>query len=142
MAAPGLSELVRHAEQAVASDEAWPALRDFLYAAVDAQITDASIASVLASPQPALPLTGELLGRLNDLSADLLDRARAAGAVDPSITPGDVASLLCGVTFAARVHSPEGVRSRTETARRYLDVLFGGCTPARRRINRRESICG
>src|ERR1700760_937643 len=54
LAAPGLEDLVGRAERATAGGDAWSALRDFLYAAIDAQMTDASIASVLASPQPAL----------------------------------------------------------------------------------------
>lgn len=126
VATPGLEELVRHAERAVASDDAWPALRDFLYAAIHAQMTDASIAPVLASPQPALPPTGDLLRRLHELFAELLHRAQAAGAVDPSITPADVAPLMCGVTFAVRVHSAAGEEARADTARRYLNVFFEG----------------
>ncbi|WP_041832275.1 TetR/AcrR family transcriptional regulator [Actinoplanes sp. N902-109] len=122
IATPGLEELARHAEQALTVDDAWAALRDFLHAAIAMQLTDAAIQPVMATAQHALPHTTQLSRHLGELFGELLRRAQAAGAVDPSVTPADVAPLLCGVVFAAKVHPGE----RAATARRYLDVLFDG----------------
>ncbi|WP_326560133.1 TetR/AcrR family transcriptional regulator [Micromonospora sp. NBC_01796] len=126
VATPGLESLEQHAEQALAGDDAWLALRDFLYAAIDAQMTDASLAPVFAAPQHALTRTAELMRHLNELFAGILDRARAAGVVNPSVTPADVGPLMCGLTFAARVRSAAGDHAPAVIARRYLDVLLEG----------------
>src|SRR3712207_3163298 len=40
IAAPGLEALLRHAEDALGDDQAWPALRGFLHAATEAQTSD------------------------------------------------------------------------------------------------------
>ncbi|WP_433534934.1 TetR/AcrR family transcriptional regulator [Micromonospora sp. CA-249363] len=126
LAAPGLESLEQQAEQALAGDDAWSALRDFLHAAVDAQMTDVALARVVAAPQHALTRTTELMRHLNDLFAGIVDRARAAGVVNPSITPADMGPLMCGLTFAVRVHSAVNDEERAVTARRYLDVLLEG----------------
>lgn len=126
VATPGLESLSRHAERALAEDDTWAALCDFLRAAIDAQMTDASLPPVLAAPRSALPYSDELKQRLTSLFSDLLERAQAAGTADPAVTPADIAPLMCGVTFAARVHPAASVPDRAATARRYLDLLLRG----------------
>jgi AcrR family transcriptional regulator len=123
VATPGLEALEKHAEQAMAAGDPWTGLRDFLFAAVDAQMTDAAHPAVFAAAADALPRTTELKQRLYRLSGTLLDRAQAAGAADPQLTPTDIAPLLCGVTYAASMHPLE---QRAATARRYLAVLLEG----------------
>jgi len=123
LAAPGLEALESHAERATTAGEPWTALRDFLFAAVDAQMTDAALPAVLAGSPDALPRTTELKQRLQRLFGDLLHRAQSAGAAAPDLTPADIAPLLCGVTYAAAMHPPE---QRAATARRYLAVLLDG----------------
>lgn len=125
VARPGLEALARHAERALAGADPWPALRDFLFAAVDAQLTDAALPAVFAAERDALPGTTELKRRLHELFGRLLDRAQSAGAADPSLTPADIAPLLCGVTYAAGMH-PAGAQGRAATARRYLAVVLDG----------------
>jgi AcrR family transcriptional regulator len=124
IAVPGLESLLRRGEQARAADDPWSALRDFLRAGIDAQMIDPAIPPVFAAPQDALPRTTELKQRLNALFADLLGRARAAGATDPAVTAADIAPLMCGVAYAAKMH-PAG-EERAATARRYLDILLDG----------------
>ncbi|MEU4236797.1 hypothetical protein [Actinoplanes sp. NPDC026619] len=53
---------------------------------------------------------------------ELLDRAHAAGAVDPAVSREDMVPLMCGVMFAASVHPGD----RAANARRYLTVLLNG----------------
>jgi AcrR family transcriptional regulator len=125
VAAPGLEALAGHAEHAIAAEDPWAALRDFLHAAVDAQMTDAALPAVFAAPQDALPRTTEVKHHLVGLFGRLLERAQSAGLADPSLTPADIAPLLCGVTYAATIH-PAGTGERAATAHRYLSVVLEG----------------
>ncbi|WP_305783607.1 TetR/AcrR family transcriptional regulator [Symbioplanes lichenis] len=126
LAAPGLEAQVRQAELALASDDPWLALRDFLHAGLEVQVTDAAVATALAAAEPALPSTRELRERLVAVFGQLLERARAAGATDPAVTTADLTPLMCGVAFAARVHPAADAAERAATAHRYLDVLLDG----------------
>ncbi|GAA2606704.1 TetR/AcrR family transcriptional regulator [Paractinoplanes durhamensis] len=123
LAVDGLEALV---ERAFAAGDPWPALRDLLYAGVDAQITDRALAPVFAAPVDALPRTTELKRRLVGRFGELLGRAHAAGAVDPAVTAADLMPLMCGVIFAAGVHPAATTAERAATARHYLTVLLEG----------------
>jgi AcrR family transcriptional regulator len=126
VAAPGLEALAAHAERAVIESDHWMAFQDFLLAATRAQVTDASISAVMAAPESALPSTVELKQRLNVLFGRLLAQVHASGAVDPAVTPADLAPLMCGVAFAARIHAADNAEERARTARRYLFILLKG----------------
>lgn len=126
IAAPGLETLAAHAERALSSGDAWAPLRDFLMAATDALITDASMSPVFAAPVDALPRTTELKQRLTALFGRLLDRAHAAGAADRGVTRADMMPLMCGVVYAATVHPVATAEERAAVARRYLAVLLEG----------------
>ncbi|WP_306208036.1 TetR/AcrR family transcriptional regulator [Actinoplanes sp. RD1] len=126
LAMPGLEAQVRQAEQALAGDDPWAALRGFLHAGLEVQITDPAVAAALAAPETALPGTEELRQRLVALFEQLLDRAQAAGATDPAVMAADLRPLMCGVAFAARVHPAADAAGRAATAHRYLDVLLDG----------------
>lgn len=146
IAAPGLEALIAQAELALAgpadgmaagggrklggdvgaegdADAAWRALRDFLFAGIDAQAADASLQPVFAAAESALPRTAELKERLAGLFGQLLGRAHRTGAVDPGLSTDDLVPLMCGVIFAATVHP---AADRGATARRYLAVLLDG----------------
>lgn len=126
VATPGIEALVTHAEQALTGADPWAALRDFLLASIDAQVTDPALPPVFAAPVNALPRTTELKQRLTDTFGRLLDRAHAAGVADPEVTKADMLPLMCGVMFAANVHHDPGSPARAATARRYLTVLLEG----------------
>jgi AcrR family transcriptional regulator len=126
VATPGLEALVSHAERALSDGDPWSTLCDFLFAATDAQITDASLPPVFAAPVSALPHTTELKQRLIALFGQLLDRAHAAGTADPGVTRADMLPLMCGVMFAANMHAATNATDRAVTARRYLTVLLEG----------------
>ncbi|MER6692313.1 TetR/AcrR family transcriptional regulator [Streptomyces minutiscleroticus] len=126
VAAPGLEALASHAEQALSGDDAWTALRDFLFAATDALITDASMSPVFAAAASTLAHTTELKQRLVTLFGQLLDRAHAAGAADPGVTQADLVPLMCGVVHAATVRPAATDADRAAAARRYLTVVLEG----------------
>ncbi|WP_246607873.1 TetR/AcrR family transcriptional regulator [Paractinoplanes toevensis] len=124
VATPGLEALTAHAERALSGGDPWAELRDFLLAAVDAQVSDPALPPVFAAPVDALPRTTELKRGLTEMFGRLLDRAHAAGVADPAVTKADMLPLMCGVMFAANVHPAGG--DRALTARRYLTVLLEG----------------
>jgi AcrR family transcriptional regulator len=125
LAAPGLEALVAQGERALADDDPWQALSDFLFAAVDAMLADASIPPVTAVPDNALPLTTELKDRLRVLCGQLANRARAAGVLRRDIAQADLIPLMCGVVYAAGARAG-GREPVLAAGRRYLAVTLDG----------------
>jgi AcrR family transcriptional regulator len=125
VAAPGLEALAAQGEQALAGGDPWRALSGFLFAGVDAMLTDASISPVTTAPDNALPLTTELMFWLAALCGQLAARAHAAGTLRPDLTQADLIPLVCGVVYAARAHAG-GPEPAPATGRRYLAVTLDG----------------
>ncbi|MEU6217508.1 TetR family transcriptional regulator [Streptomyces sp. NPDC047022] len=124
VAAPGLEALAAHGEQALTDDDAGRALAGFLTRTIEAQVTDASLSPVTAAPVDALTRTSELKRTLRSVGGQLLEQAREARVVRADLTSDDLVPLMCGVAFAANVHSAPAARA--ETARRYLNALLEG----------------
>ncbi|MEV8360811.1 TetR/AcrR family transcriptional regulator [Streptomyces niveus] len=125
VATPCLEALVAHGERALADPDAWHALEGFLTHTVEAQVGDASLAPVTAAREDALPRTTELKTSLWSAGTTLLDRAHAAGAVRPDLTPADLVPLMCGIAYAVQIHAGTPT-DRITTAHRYLSTLLGG----------------
>ncbi|QNP75568.1 TetR family transcriptional regulator [Streptomyces roseirectus] len=128
VATPGLEALVTRAEQALAEDDVWRALTGFLHSTMDAQLTDPSITAVRSAPRNVLPHTTELTTTLDTLAAHLLTRAHTAGIVREEITWEDLRPLMCGIAYAANIHT-EDQQERLESGRRYLAVTIRGMRP-------------
>jgi AcrR family transcriptional regulator len=129
VAAPGLEVLAAQGERALADGDPWQAMTDFLFAAIDAMLTDPSISAVTATVDNALPLTAELKARLQALCGQLLARAHAAGTVRGDVTPADLIPLMCGVAYAAKAQAGAR-RPASATGRRYLAVTLAGLRAA------------
>ena len=125
VATPCLESLTAHGEQALTDDDPWRALSGYLARTVEAQVTDPSLVKVVAAPNDALPRTTELKQQLWTIGSALLERARTAGAVRATVADGDIVPLMCGIAYAAHVHSRTPA-DRAVTARRYLDTLLDG----------------
>lgn len=125
VATPCLETLVRHGEEALTDTDPWRALVGFLLRTVEAQVTDAALAPVTAASTDTLPRTTELKQSLRSTGTTLLDRAREAGVVRPDLTATDLVPLMCGIAYAAQVHS-DIPADRVATARRYLTTLLEG----------------
>jgi AcrR family transcriptional regulator len=125
VATPGLEALAAHGERVLTDGDPWQALAGFLFAAIDAMLTDASISSVTAVPHNALPRTMELKARLQNLCGQLLDRAHATGKVRRDVAQADLIPLMCGVVYAAKAHT-SGHEPARATGRRYLAVTLDG----------------
>ncbi|MFI8261185.1 TetR/AcrR family transcriptional regulator [Streptomyces sp. NPDC085665] len=129
VATPRLEALTAHGERALADPDPWHALEGFLTRTLEAQVTDASLAPVTAAPEDALPRTTELKTALWSAGRELLDRARAAGAVRADLAPGDLVPLMCGIAYAVDVHGGDPA-GRVDTAHRYLATLLEGLRAA------------
>ncbi|MEH0573335.1 MULTISPECIES: TetR/AcrR family transcriptional regulator [Streptomyces] len=125
VAAPGLEALVGRAEAALADDDPWQALTDFLHTTLEAQLTDPSITAVRSAPDHVLPRTAELAGAMDAFAGRLLERAHAAGVVRGVVTWEGLLPLMCGVAYAATIHA-DHQKARLESGRRYLSVMLHG----------------
>ncbi|WP_290056835.1 TetR/AcrR family transcriptional regulator [Amycolatopsis solani] len=126
VATPALEELAERAEQALAAPDPRSALREFLAAGIQVQLTDAAVPPVFAAATDALARTTELKRELNAGFGRLLARAQAAGAIDPGLSEVDLVALVCGVAYAVNVHTGLDTTDRAATGRRYLDILLAG----------------
>ncbi|MEZ0077386.1 TetR/AcrR family transcriptional regulator [Planotetraspora sp. GP83] len=125
IAAPCLEALATQGVQALTDADPWHALQSFLLRVVEAQVSDASLSTVAAAPTDTLPRTTELKRSLRSAGTTLLDRAREAGVVRPDLASADLVPLMCGIAYAAHVHSGTPA-DRVATAHRYLATLLGG----------------
>ncbi|MBZ6102067.1 TetR/AcrR family transcriptional regulator [Streptomyces olivaceus] len=126
VALPAVEKLLRQAEHALAEDDPWTALRDFLAAAIEVLLTDPALPPVFAAGTDALEHTGDLKRRLVTAFAELLARAHAAGVIDSGVTESDMTPLLCGVAYAANIQSALDPTERATLGLRYLDLLLTG----------------
>ncbi|QUQ72319.1 TetR/AcrR family transcriptional regulator [Kutzneria sp. CA-103260] len=128
VATPCLELLVAHGREALADRDPGYALKHFLLHVVEAQVSDPSLPVVMAAATDALEHTAELKRTLWSVGVELLDRAAESGAIRRDIGPGDLSPLMCGIAYAAQVHSGPDT-DRVATARRYLTMLIEGLFP-------------
>jgi AcrR family transcriptional regulator len=126
VALPAIEKLVRRAEQALTEPDPWLALRDFLAAAIEAVLTDPAVSPVFAAATDSLEHTGDLKRGLAAAFTELVTRAHAAGVIDPGVTEADMIPLICGIAYAANVHSALDPAERTTQGLRYLTLLLTG----------------
>ncbi|MEV6046728.1 TetR/AcrR family transcriptional regulator [Streptomyces xanthochromogenes] len=129
VAAPCLEAMTACGRQALADSDPWRALEGFLFRTVEAQVTDASLAPVVAATSDALTHTTELKRDLASTGTALLDRARDAGAVRSDLTAADLVPLMCGIAHAVDIRGGKPA-DRIATAHRYLATLSEGLRAA------------
>lgn len=102
----------------------WRAIeRSFEHCALT-QEQDRAWAGVLATFAGAVPSVGPLAHQreqLLEITARMLDRARAAGAIRPDLRPDDMPPLYCGVASV--------VQAGVADWRRYLQLVLDGLRP-------------
>lgn len=126
VALPAIEKLVRRAEHALAEPDPWTALRDFLAAAIEALLADPAVSPVFAAGADSLARTGDLKHGLATAFTELLARAHAAGVIDSSVTEADMIPMMCGIAYAANVHSAPDPAERAAHGLRYLNLLLTG----------------
>jgi AcrR family transcriptional regulator len=126
VALPTIEKLLQRAEHALAEDDPWLALREFLAAAIETLLTDPAVPPVFAAATDALEHTGDLKRRLATAFAELLARAHAAEVIDSGVTESDMIPLMCGIAYAANIQSALDPTERATLGLRYLDLLLTG----------------
>ncbi|MGW5134659.1 TetR/AcrR family transcriptional regulator [Streptomyces sp. NPDC004135] len=126
VALPAIEKLLRRAEHALAEDDPWVALREFLAAVIEVMLTDPAVPPVFAAATDTLEDTGDLKRGLATAFGELLARAHAAGVIDSSVTESDMTPLMCGIAYAANMQSDLGPTERAALGLRYLDLLLTG----------------
>lgn len=126
VALPAIEKLVRRSEHALTEADPWTALRVFLAAAIQALLADAAVPPVLAATTNSLEHTGDLKRGLVNAFAELLTRAHRAEVIDSSVTEADLTPLICGIAYAANVHSGLDPAERAANGLRYLNLLLTG----------------
>jgi AcrR family transcriptional regulator len=119
-------QLVDEARAAAADEDALSGLHRLLRFALGRVLNDAGFAAVLESASDTDAQTSAMKVELDRAVAELLDRARRAGAIRRGIEADDVRRLLCGVEHAVRSGG-----NKAEHAEIYLDVLLEGLRPPR-----------
>ncbi|MFC6079647.1 TetR/AcrR family transcriptional regulator [Sphaerisporangium aureirubrum] len=119
-------QLVAEAQAAAADEDALAGLHRLLRYALGRALDDAGFAAVLASASDADAQTSRMKAELDRAVAELLDRARDAGAIRRDIEADDVRRLLCGIEHAVRAGGDDAGR-----AEMYLAVLLEGLRPPR-----------
>jgi AcrR family transcriptional regulator len=106
------------------SDE--EAFAAFLGAALDLQLDDGGLKTVLLSPEDEEPGVAELKREIFAAFDEVLDRARRSGVVRADLDIVQIEHLICGIEYAVRLGA-SGDRAP------FLEILLAGIrpTPAR-----------
>ena len=112
---------IAFSRELLAEPDPWHAIeRSFEHCAVT-QEQDRAWAGALAAMAGGDPVTAPCehqLTQLLEITAQLLDRARAAGAIRPDLQPADMPPLYCGLASV--------VQAGVADWRRYLELLLAG----------------
>ncbi|MFD7668895.1 TetR/AcrR family transcriptional regulator [Streptomyces sp. NPDC059788] len=125
LSAERFQELVDEARAAAADEDALAGLHRLLRFTLVHALDDTGFTAVLESASDNETQTSVLKAELDQAVAELLDRARRAGAIRRDVEADDVRRLLCGIEHAAR--SGDSDPHRVEV---YLDVLLRGLRAA------------
>jgi AcrR family transcriptional regulator len=120
----GLSRFIAEAEAALAEPDGWVGFTRFLYGVVDADVHSLTVR--LAGTFTPTTEMGWDAERASELSAMLVERARASGRLRPDVVAQDVGLVLEG---CAAIRIPDARRTR-ELRRRYLALVLDGLAAA------------
>ncbi|MGY0006322.1 TetR/AcrR family transcriptional regulator [Micromonospora sp. I033] len=120
----GLRRYIAVAEESATDPDGWRAFAGFLERVVDADVH--SLTVHLAGTFTPTEEMGRAAVRAGELTAELVERARAAGRLRADVVVQDVGLLLEGCA-AIRVPDPERTR---QLRRRHLALLLAGLAQA------------
>lgn len=118
-----LEELDARMRSAAAAADPAAALRSTLDTALELQLREGGLQSVLLADESESDAVRALKRSVYGVFLGVLDRARSAGAVRADITVEQLQHLVCGVEHAVRLGSPE-------ERPLFLAVLVAGLRPA------------
>jgi AcrR family transcriptional regulator len=116
-----LDRLVALAERALAADDAWLGLTDFLEQATELQIANRGLRELVFGSDHATTLAARAHARLAPLAEELVRRAQAGGALRADVVATDLPLVQFIVSSAAELapHAPQ-------LWRRYLAIMLDG----------------
>jgi AcrR family transcriptional regulator len=116
-----LETLVEEARLAAETPDPAKGLERLLHCALQCQLDDIGLATILSEPDFECPETLVLGAELGRSVTTILDRARTCGAIRTDIDSDDIRRLIGGVHHALRAGASQGAHLD-----RYLQVLLKG----------------
>jgi AcrR family transcriptional regulator len=117
-----LGKMVGLARDALADDDPWSGFAGYLTSVCELQAADRGFNEVAARGLGASPAVRELYAQAQGAMAEVLRRAREAGALRPDLTVQDLAFVIWGVSRT--VEMTAGIAP--ELWRRHLALLLDG----------------
>ena len=109
LAGERFERLAEHARAALDEEDPWEAFCDFLRSSAEIQIGDRALSEVMLDSKDVMHEHAERVGIL-ELVEQLMDRAKAAGALRKDAEPEDVPMLMCALGGAAEMPMMSGER--------------------------------
>ena len=109
LAGERFDRLAEHARAALHEGNPWEAFCGFLRAAAEIQIADRALSEVMLDSKDVMREHAERIG-IVELVGELMDRAKAAGALREDAEPEDVPMLMCALGGAAEMPMMQGER--------------------------------
>jgi AcrR family transcriptional regulator len=122
--------LAAAARRALEVSDPWQGFVELMTYAARSMSDDRGLAEAMDQRSEACGAAAEAAG-LNELTAQLVERAQAAGELRPDVGPSDVPSLICGLGRAVRAGAGG---APAMSWGRYLEIILAGlrAPPARR----------
>jgi AcrR family transcriptional regulator len=114
--------LARAAREGLEIDDPWEGFVHLMTYAARSMSDDRGLSEAM-DQRPEICGAAAVAAGLDELSAELVQRAQAAGELRSDLTPDDVPSLICGLGRAVRAR-PDGAPSMSW--QRYLDIILAG----------------
>jgi AcrR family transcriptional regulator len=109
LAGERFERLAENARAALEEDDPWDAFCGFLRSSAEIQIGDRALSEVMLDSKDVMHEHAERVGIL-ELVDQLMDRAKAAGALREDAEPEDVPMLMCALGGAAEMQMMSGER--------------------------------
>ena len=122
LTADTLELMVGISRRAAAETDPGVALSLYLRSALDLQLEDGGLQSVLLAPQDESPGIRAVKREIFGAFEEVLRRAKDAGAVRGDLTLDQLSHLVCGIEHAIRLGTPEDRDPM-------LDILLAGLRP-------------
>jgi AcrR family transcriptional regulator len=117
-----LDRLVQLAEHALAADDAWEGLTDFLEQATELQIANRGLKEIIFGSDYGAELSARIRDRIAPLTEQLVRRAQASGALRDDVTTTDIPLLQFMLSSAAELTTPHA----PDLWRRYFALAVDG----------------
>ena len=117
-----MADHARAVQAALDASDPWEGFRSYIEAAAELQVHDRGIADLITMDVSMAPEIEALRGEAFHGLVELIERAKAAGALRPDATPEDIVVILQGnAGLVTRAHGAAG-----QASRRLIHLLLDG----------------